>query len=129
MAVRFSLVAPDRGGSTVIRDVRGFALKFYTEDGIWDLVGNNLPVFFIRDATRFPSFIHAQKRNPATNVFRDPDMFWDFFSLVPESVHLVSVSSKRKSPVGSWSWRKDKALSRLMPFKKSEQNKKENLTI
>lgn len=90
MAVRFSLVAPDKGGSTVLRDVRGFALKFYTDDGIWDLVGNNLPVFFVRDPTRFPSFIHSQKRNPVTNVFRDPDMFWDFLSLLPETLAVVS---------------------------------------
>ena len=64
----------------------GFALKFYTEDGNYDLIGNNTPVFFIRDPLKFPDFIHTQKRNPATNC-KDPDMFWDLFSLTPESIH------------------------------------------
>ena len=69
---------------------RGFALKFYTEDGNWDLVGNNTPVFFIRDPLKFPDFIHTQKRNPATNC-KDANAFWDFLSLSPESTHQVTV--------------------------------------
>lgn len=71
-----------------MRDPRGFAVKFYTEDGIWDLVGNNTPIFFIRDPTLFPSFIHSQKRNPVTNL-RDYNAFWDFLTLRQESVHQV----------------------------------------
>lgn len=73
---------------TQVRDPRGFAVKFYTDDGIWDLVGNNTPIFFIRDPILFPSFIHTQKRNPATHL-KDPDMFWDFISLRPETTHQV----------------------------------------
>lgn len=66
----------------------GFALKFYTEEGIWDLVGNNTPIFFMRDPILFPMFIHSQKRNPVTNL-RDWDTFWDYLSLTPMSVHQV----------------------------------------
>lgn len=90
IAVRFSTVGGESGSADTVRDPRGFAVKFYTEDGIWDLVGNNTPVFFIRDATLFPSFIHTQKRNPATHL-KDPDMFWDFLSLRPESLHQVMI--------------------------------------
>ena len=71
------------------RDPRGFAVKFYTEDGNWDLVGNNTPIFFIRDPILFPSFIHTQKRNPETHL-KDPDMFWDFISLMPMTTHQVN---------------------------------------
>ena len=71
---RFSTVGRERGTSDAARDPRGFALKFYTEDGNYDLVGNNTPVFFIRDPLKFPDFIHTQKRNPTTNC-KDPDMF------------------------------------------------------
>ena len=75
-------------------------MKFYTEDGNWDLVGNNTPIFFIRDPTLFPSFIHTQKRNPATHL-KDADMFWDFISLRPESSHQVSfLFSDRGIPNG-----------------------------
>ncbi|XP_077301423.1 catalase isoform X1 [Arctopsyche grandis] len=88
IAVRFSTVGGESGSADTARDPRGFAVKFYTEDGIWDLVGNNTPIFFIRDPTLFPSFIHTQKRNPATHL-KDPDMFWDFLSLRPESMHQV----------------------------------------
>ena len=87
---RFSTVGGERGTSDAARDPRGFALKFYTEDGNYDLVGNNTPVFFIRDPLKFPDFIHTQKRNPATNC-KDPDMFWDFLSLTPESIHQVTI--------------------------------------
>ena len=81
---RFSTVAGERGSADTVRDVRGFALKIYTEEGNWDLVGNNTPVFFIRDAIKFPDFIHTQKRDPQTNSKSDV-MQWDFWSRVPES--------------------------------------------
>ena len=87
---RFSTVGGERGSADAERDPRGFAVKFYTEEGNYDMVGNNTPVFFIRDPLKFPDFIHTQKRNPATNL-KDPDMFWDFLSLTPESVHQVSI--------------------------------------
>ncbi|CAD7694170.1 unnamed protein product [Nyctereutes procyonoides] len=82
--VRFSTVAGESGPADTIHDPRGFAVKFYTEDGNWDLVGNNTPIFFIRDVILFPSFIHSQKRNPQTHL-KDLDMVWDFWSLHPES--------------------------------------------
>ena len=88
--VRFSTVGGEKGSADAERDPRGFAVKFYTEEGNYDLVGNNTPVFFIRDTIKFPDFIHTQKRNPATNL-KDPDMFWDFLSLTPESIHQVTV--------------------------------------
>ncbi|MCE5253022.1 MAG: catalase [Actinomycetia bacterium] len=88
--VRFSTVGGERGSADAERDPRGFAVKFYTEDGNYDMTGNNTPVFFIRDPLKFPDFIHTQKRNPATNL-KDPDMFWDFLSLTPESVHQVTI--------------------------------------
>lgn len=88
IAIRFSTVGGESGSADTVRDPRGFAMKFYTEDGIWDLVGNNTPIFFIRDPILFPSFIHTQKRNPATHL-KDADMFWDFISLRPETTHQV----------------------------------------
>ena len=87
---RFSTVGGEKGSADSERDPRGFALKFYTEEGNYDMVGNNTPVFFIRDPLKFPDFIHTQKRNPATNL-KDADMFWDFLSLTPESIHQVTV--------------------------------------
>ncbi|MBU1001421.1 MAG: catalase [Proteobacteria bacterium] len=87
---RFSTVGGEKGSADAERDPRGFALKFYTEEGNYDMTGNNTPVFFIRDPLKFPDFIHTQKRNPATNC-KDPDMFWDFLSLTPESIHQVTV--------------------------------------
>ncbi len=87
---RFSTVGGEKGSADAERDPRGFAVKFYTEEGNFDMTGNNTPVFFIRDAIKFPDFIHTQKRNPATNA-KDPDMFWDFLSLTPESVHQVTI--------------------------------------
>lgn len=87
---RFSTVGGERGSADSERDPRGFALKFYTEEGNYDMVGNNTPVFFIRDTLKFPDFIHTQKRNPATNL-KDADMFWDFLSLTPESIHQVTI--------------------------------------
>jgi len=88
--LRFSTVGGERGSADSERDPRGFAVKLYTEEGNYDLVGNNTPVFFIRDPLKFPDFIHTQKRNPATNL-KDPDMFWDFLSLTPESIHQVTI--------------------------------------
>src|ERR1700737_1761138 len=98
--VRFSTVAGSRGAADTARDPRGFALKFYTEDGNWDLVGNNTPVFFIRDPIMFPNFIHTQKRNPYTNC-KSATMVWDFFSHNPESLHQVLfLMSDRGTPYG-----------------------------
>ncbi|VVE75000.1 catalase [Pandoraea captiosa] len=88
--LRFSTVAGERGAADAERDVRGFALKFYTDEGNWDLVGNNTPVFFIRDALKFPDFIHTQKRDPKTNM-RNPTAAWDFWSRSPESLHQVTI--------------------------------------
>ncbi|MGH7115639.1 MAG: catalase, partial [Stellaceae bacterium] len=87
---RFSTVAGERGAADAERDVRGFAMKFYTEDGNWDLVGNNTPVFFVRDPYKFPDFIHTQKRDPKSNL-RNPTAMWDFWSLSPESLHQVTI--------------------------------------
>src|SRR6201995_1098671 len=88
--LRFSTVAGERGAADAERDVRGFALKFYTEEGNWDLVGNNTPVFFVRDPLKFPDFIHTQKRDPKTNL-RNNAAAWDFWSLSPESLHQVTI--------------------------------------
>jgi len=88
--LRFSTVAGERGAADAERDVRGFAVKFYTEDGNWDLVGNNTPVFFVRDPYKFPDFIRTQKRDPKTNL-RSPTAMWDFWSLSPESLHQVTI--------------------------------------
>ena len=90
MIARFSTVAGELGAADAERDVRGFALKFYTEEGNWDMVGNNTPVFFVRDPYKFPDFIHTQKRHPKTNL-RSPTAMWDFWSLSPESLHQVTI--------------------------------------
>ena len=87
--VRFSTVAGELGSADTARDPRGFAVKFYTEEGNWDMVGNNTPVFFIRDPLKFSDFIHSQKRDPRTGM-RDATMQWDFWSLSPESMHQVT---------------------------------------
>ena len=87
---RFSTVGGEKGSADSARDPRGFAVKFYTEEGNYDFVGNNTPVFFIRDPLKFADFIHTQKRHPATNL-HDADMFWDFLSLTPESIHQVTI--------------------------------------
>lgn len=88
--IRFSTVAGERGAADAERDVRGFSIKFYTDEGNWDVVGNNTPVFFVRDPLKFPDFIHTQKRNPRTNL-RDPIAVWDFWSRHPESLHQVTI--------------------------------------
>src|SRR5450759_14524 len=87
---RFSTVAGEQGYADTVRDPRGFALKFYTDEGNYDLVGNNTPVFFVRDATKFQDFIHSQKRLPDTGL-RSNDMQWDFWTLSPESAHQVAI--------------------------------------
>lgn len=98
--LRFSTVGGEKGSADAERDPRGFAVKFYTEDGNYDLVGNNTPVFFIRDPLKFPDFIHTQKRNPATNL-KDPTAVWDFFSLSPETMHQLTILfSDRGTPRG-----------------------------
>jgi catalase len=98
--VRFSTVGGEKGSADTERDPRGFAVKFYTEEGNWDLVGNNTPVFFIKDAKKFPDFIHTQKRDPKTNL-KSPTMMWDFWSLNPESLHQVMILfSDRGTPDG-----------------------------
>ncbi len=87
---RFSTVGGEKGSADADRDPRGFALKFYSEQGNYDLVGNNTPVFFIRDAFKFPDMVHTHKRNPQTNL-KDANAFWDFFSHSPESTHMVTI--------------------------------------
>lgn len=87
--VRFSTVIHSKGSPETLRDPRGFATKFYTDEGNWDLVGNNLPVFFIRDAIKFPDMVHSLKPSPVTNI-QDPNRFFDFFSYEPGSTHMLT---------------------------------------
>ena len=95
---RFSTVGGEKGSADSERDPRGFAVKFYTEEGNWDLVGNNTPIFFIRDPINFADFLHTQKRNPANNL-KDPNAFWDFMANVPETIHQTSfLFSNRGTP-------------------------------
>ena len=100
--VRFSTVAGNKGSSDLARDVRGFAVKFYTKEGNWDLVGNNIPVFFVQDAIKFPDLIHAAKQEPDRDFPQAQtahDNFWDFISLMPESMHMVMwIMSDRTIP-------------------------------
>lgn len=88
--MRFSTVAGERGAADAERDVRGFSIKFYTEEGNWDVVGNNTPVFFIRDPLKFPDFIHTQKRDPYTNL-RSNVAAWDFWTRHPEALHQITI--------------------------------------
>ena len=98
--VRFSTVGGEKGSADTERDPRGFALRFYTEDGNWDLVGNNTPMFFIKDPIKFPDFVHTQKRDPQTNL-KSPTMMFDFWSKAPESLHQVTMLfSNRGTPDG-----------------------------
>jgi catalase len=100
--VRFSTVAGSRGSADTVRDVRGFATKFYTADGVYDLVGNNIPIFFIQDAIKFPDLVHAFKPEPHNEIPQAAtthDTAWDFFSLLPEAIHMVMwVMSDRAIP-------------------------------
>ncbi|NYE95426.1 catalase [Psychromicrobium silvestre] len=108
MLIRFSSVAGEQGSPDTWRDPRGFAIKFYTSEGNYDLVGNNTPVFFIRDGIKFPDFIHSQKRLPGSNL-RDADMQWDFWTLSPESAHQVTwLMGDRGLPL---SWRQMQGYS------------------
>lgn len=91
MLVRFSTVAGERGAADAERDIRGFAMKYYTDEGNWDLVGNNTPVFFFRDPLKFPDLNHAVKRDPRTNL-RSPNTNWDFWSSLPEALHQVTIT-------------------------------------
>jgi catalase len=90
LITRFSTVAGERGAADAERDIRGFAMKFYTEEGNWDLVGNNTPVFFLRDPLKFPDLNHAVKRDPKTNM-RSAENNWDFWTLLPEALHQVTI--------------------------------------
>ena len=101
MLARFSSVAGEQGSPDTWRDPRGFALKFYTTEGNYDLVGNNTPVFFLRDGIKFPDFIRSQKRLPGSNL-RDNDMQWDFWSLSPESAHQVTWLMGDRGLPSSW---------------------------
>ena len=89
--VRFSTVAGERGAADAERDIRGFAMKFYTDTGNWDLVGNNTPVFFLRDPLKFPDLNHAIKRDPRTGM-RSANSNWDFWTLLPEALHQVTIT-------------------------------------
>ncbi len=98
--LRFSTVGGEKGSADTERDPRGFALRFYTEEGNWDLVGNNTPVFFIKDPIKFPDFIHTQKRDPQSNL-KSANMMFDFWSNAPESLHQVTILfSDRGTPDG-----------------------------
>ncbi|CAN7436291.1 catalase [Massilia sp. LjRoot122] len=98
--LRFSTVGGEKGSADTERDPRGFALRFYTEEGNWDLVGNNTPVFFLKDPIKFPDFIHTQKRDPQTNL-KSANMMFDFLSKAPESLHQVTILfSDRGTPDG-----------------------------
>src|SRR5450432_719356 len=90
LLIRFSTVGGEKGSADSERDPRGFSIKFYTEEGNWDMTGNNTPTFFIRDPLKFGDFIHTQKRDPMTNL-KSPTMMWDFWSLSPESLHQVTI--------------------------------------
>ena len=90
LLLRFSTVAGERGAADAERDIRGFAVKLYTEEGIWDLVGNNTPVFFLRGPLRFPDLNHAVKRDPRTGM-RSAQSNWDFWTLMPEALHQVTI--------------------------------------
>ena len=98
--VRFSTVGGEKGSADSERDPRGFAMRFYTDEGNWDLVGNNTPMFFIKDPIKFPDFIHTQKRDPRTNL-KSAQIMWDFWSRAPESLHQVTMLfSDRGTPDG-----------------------------
>ncbi|WP_243297930.1 catalase KatA [Bacillus litorisediminis] len=99
--IRFSTVAGELGSADTVRDPRGFAVKFYTEEGNYDLVGNNTPIFFIRDAIKFPDFIHTQKRDPKTHL-KNPTAVWDFWSLSPESLHQVTYLMGDRGLPATW---------------------------
>ncbi|MRW84046.1 catalase [Pseudoduganella sp. FT26W] len=101
MFARFSTVAGERGAADAERDIRGFALKFYTEQGNWDLVGNNTPVFFIKDPLKFPDLNHAIKRDPRTGM-RSADNNWDYWTLLPEAMHQITIVMSERGIPRDW---------------------------
>lgn len=101
MMVRFSTVAGERGAADAERDIRGFAMKFYTEEGNWDLVGNNTPIFFIRDPLKFPDLNHAVKRDPRTGM-RSAENNWDFWTNLPEALHQITIVMSDRGIPKSW---------------------------
>ena len=136
--VRFSTVIHSSGSPEIARDPRGFATKFYTEEGNYDLVGNNLPVFFIRDAMKFPDMVHSLKPSPITNK-QDPNRFFDFFSHVPESTHMLTfVYSDMGTPDGyrqmdgfgvhSFKWVNSKGEARYVKYKWTSMQGHKNFT-
>ena len=98
---RFSVVAGERGAADATRDIRGFAVKFYTDEGNWDIVGNNTPVFFHRDPMKFPDLNHVVKRDPRTNM-ASPSNNWDWWSLLPESLHQVTITMSERGIPASY---------------------------
>src|SRR5258708_6240061 len=101
LVIRFSTVAGELGSADTVRDPRGFALKFYTEEGNYDMVGNNTPVFFVRDASKFSDFIHSQKRMPGDDL-RSNNAQWYFWSLSPESAHQVTILMSDRGTPRTW---------------------------
>ncbi len=99
--LRFSTVAGERGAADAERDIRGFSIKFYTEEGNWDLVGNNTPIFYLRDPLKFPDLNHVVKRDPRTNL-RNPTWKWDFFPLLPETLHQLTIDFSDRGLPRSW---------------------------
>ncbi|MBB4663816.1 catalase [Conexibacter arvalis] len=127
IAIRFSTVAGGRDSSEAVRDPRGFAVKFYTEDGNWDLVGNNIGVFFIRDAIKFPDFIHSQKPDPVTFERQVPNRVFDFWSQTPEALHMITlILSPRGIPasyrhmqgfgVNTYKWVNEEGRTQLVKY-------------
>ena len=101
MFTRFSTVAGERGAADAERDIRGFSMKFYTEEGNWDLVGNNTPVFFLRDPLKFPDLNHAVKRDPRTGM-RSAENQWDFWTQLPEALHQVTIIMSDRGLPRTW---------------------------
>jgi catalase len=115
MFARFSTVAAERGAADAERDIRGFALKFYTGDGNWEIVGNNTPVFFFRDPLRFSDLNHAIKRNPRTGL-RSAQNYWDFWTLLPEALHQVTIVMSARGRPKSFPYKElgESSINRLM---------------
>ncbi|WP_419870341.1 catalase [Chryseobacterium sp. CT-SW4] len=139
LVVRFSTVVHQQGSPETYRDPRGFAVKFYTEQGNYDLVGNNLPVFFIRDAIKFPDMVHAFKPSPVTNGASDPNRFFDFFSNLPESTHMLTwlfsdygipanYREMQGNGVHAYKWVNDKGEVTYVKYKWVPQQGERNLT-
>ncbi len=137
--VRFSTVTHQQGSPETYRDPRGFAVKFYTEQGNYDLVGNNLPVFFIRDAIKFPDMVHAFKPSPITNGASDPNRVFDFFSNLPESTHMLTwlfsdygipanYRQMEGNGVHAYKWVNDKGVVTYVKYKWVPQQEIKNLT-